>query len=217
VVTTSKVRKMVGSNVRHFRLTTMNLPEMVGWYARLFGLAAAHSSSTTGGSQSASGLTAAWSSNDASDPRVTIVSLSATSAATQPSDRGRVQSVTFECATLDELLAAYVRVKGLGLEPFLAVDQGPSTVFYYEDPDHNLVELRFGSLGRWPQSCDNTPTSPKSRAQLPGTRIDPEKMIAARARGMSIAEIHRSACVGEVASWLPVNPSYEQLNPVLAE
>jgi catechol-2,3-dioxygenase len=38
-------------------------------------------------------------------------------------------------------LDAYTRLKKMRIEPVIPVDHGPTTSFYYEDPDRNSVEL----------------------------------------------------------------------------
>lgn len=173
---------MIRSTVRHFRLTTTNLSAMVGWYARVFGMAPTHSSPPPAGAQATSRLVAAWSSNDLVNPRITILSLSGQTVGPPPLHRPPPQHVPFECATLDDLLAAYVRLKGLGIEPVLTAHHGAGAAFYYEDPDQNVVELKLDILG--------TGASPL------GMRVDPEMMIAVCAAGMSVAELHQHAYAG---------------------
>jgi hypothetical protein len=36
--------------------------------------------------------------------------------------------------TVDDILATYARLKGLGIEPVLTAHHRASTAFYYEDP-----------------------------------------------------------------------------------
>jgi catechol 2,3-dioxygenase len=42
----------------------------------------------------------------------------------------RVQHVAFEYETLDDLLGTYAQLKGLGIVPVLAADEGSQTSFY---------------------------------------------------------------------------------------
>jgi catechol 2,3-dioxygenase len=103
------------------------------------------------------------------------------------------------CATLDDLLTAYGRLKGFGIEPVLTLDDGRSTAFYYDDPDHNRVELTVGNLVCAKYSSEFAHFSLEPGKKRLGAHVDPEKMIAARAAGMSVGELHRRACAGELA------------------
>ena len=52
-----------------------------------------------------------------------------------------------EYRRLDDLLGSYVRLKGLGILPAYALDEGFQAAFYYEDPDRNIVELNMNYYG----------------------------------------------------------------------
>jgi catechol 2,3-dioxygenase len=174
---------MIRSSLQHVRLATMNLPAMVGWYARIYGMAPARSP-TPIGTQAASRLTAAWSSNDRANPRITILSLSGVTVEPRQSERQHSKRITFECATLDDLLAAYLRLKRLDIEPLLTLHFGASIAFFYEDPDSNSVELRL-------QNPVPSHQLHRSGTQPLAKYVDPEKMPAARAVGRSIAELQQ--------------------------
>ena len=175
---------MIRSTVQHVRLTTMNLAAMIGWYARVFGMMSSQSSSTPG--EAASRLIAAWSSNDVANPRITLLSVSGLAVESPQSHPQQPQNVRFECATLDDLLGAYLRLRRLGIDPVVAAYNGTSTTFYYEDPDQNVVEL-------------TVERSHQSGSQPLRMYVDPEKLLAGRAAGMSDAEVHQHAYSGEFA------------------
>ena len=137
-------------------------------------------------------MIAAWSSNDPANPRITILSLSGLAGEPWPVRYQPPQHIPFVCATLDQLLAAYARLKGVGIEPILTLHLGAESAFYYEDPDHNVVELKLDILNPSQRSSDN----PRPAAKW-GIHVDPEQMIAARAAGMSVAELHQHAYAGE--------------------
>ena len=186
---------MIRSTVRQFRLATRNLPAMVRWYARVFGMAPRPSTTASRENLATSRFVAAWSSNHLANPRVTILSLSGLTMEAQQGLRER-QHIIFECSTLDDLLAAYVRLKGLGIEPVHSVHHGAGATFYYEDPDQNVVELTLDLTNS--QHSEGEAHTWDSPEDLPlGTHVDPEKMIAAREAGMSVAEVHEHAYAGE--------------------
>lgn len=74
------------------------------------------------------------------------------------------ETVAFEYPTVDDLLASYTRLKNLGIVPVLTTDTGPTTAFYYEDPDGNSVELLEAS-------CCGT----SARGLLPAARRGPSR------------------------------------------
>ena len=107
-----------------------------------------------------------------------------------------MQHVAFEHEALDDLLAAYVRLKKEKIVPVMAMDEGVHICLYYQDPDHNNVELNAG----------NYPDQKSALAHLknppPGPRrafVDPEKLIAAHQFGASPWQIHERAMSGEFA------------------
>jgi catechol 2,3-dioxygenase len=44
-------------------------------------------------------------------------------------------------------ICSNTQLKGLGIEPVLSTDHGATTLFYYEDPDRNSVELTVDNFG----------------------------------------------------------------------
>jgi catechol 2,3-dioxygenase-like lactoylglutathione lyase family enzyme len=202
---------MIRPSVDHFRLTTANLPAMVGWYARLFGMVPTHPPATPGTARSDSGLIAAWGSNHQAKPRIAILSLSGQTVERQPRVPQPPRHITFECATLDDLLAAYVRLKGLGIEPTLGVHRGVSTALYYNDPDHNSVELTVDHSTGPARMTDTRSWSAESVARSMGAAVDPEQLLAARVAGMSIDEVHHRAHAGE---FLPCSHVAQELSHV---
>ena len=128
---------MIHSTLRHYRLTTSNLPAMVDWYARIFGMVPNRRSAMRSGAQTDKGLIAAWGTNSNPNSRLTVLAICRLAVERQQ----KHQHITFDCATIDDLKAAYVRLKNQGIEPVHAVYGVGTTAFYYDDPDHNRVEL----------------------------------------------------------------------------
>jgi hypothetical protein len=69
--------------------------------------------------------------------------------------------------------------------------------FYYVDPDGNAVELQCDVFGDWAQSNEFMRTSPQFAADPIGTLVDPDRVLAARDRGATAAELHQRAYSGE--------------------
>jgi catechol 2,3-dioxygenase-like lactoylglutathione lyase family enzyme len=191
---------IIRPTLHHFGLTTANLEAMVDWYANVLGMEANKRSSTPVGAQSVSRWRIAWVSNDQASHRIAIMALPGLTDDAQRSRHKGFHHVAFEYASLDDLLVTHARLKGLGIEPVRAADHGAITSFYYEDPDRNSIELMVENVGAGEQSGALMQTSPAFATNAMGTDVDPEQMIAARAAGMSVAEIHERAYAGEFCS-----------------
>jgi catechol-2,3-dioxygenase len=193
-------RTIARPTLHHFGLTTANLEVMVDWYAKVLGMKPNHLSSTPSGARPTSRWKTAWVSNDEGNHRIAIMALPGLSEDGQKSRHKGLHHVAFEYATLDDLLATYARLKNLGIEPVLAADHGATTSFYYEDPDCNSIELLVDNFGDPELSSAFMRTSPEFATNPMGTDVDPEQMIAARAEGKSVAEIHERGYSGEFCS-----------------
>ncbi len=127
--------------------------------------------------------------------------------ATDPDKRRhtRVQHVAFEYETLDDLLGTFARLKGLGIVPVMAADEGSQTSFYYLDPEQNSVELNVNNYGNEWTATEHMKTASVGS----GPRrvfVDPDKMIAARKAGASPWEVHERGFAGEFAPAKPYDP-----------
>lgn len=98
--------------------------------------------------------------------------------------------VAFTYGGLRDLFATYTRLKSAGIVPWRAINHGPTTSFYYRDPDANDVELqvdRFADLRdaqSWMQG--------EAFARNPiGIEFDADAMIARLAAGEAEATLMR--------------------------
>ena len=201
----SASREIVRPTLHHFGLTTANLEAMVDWYGKVLGMRPNHVTSKPAGEKSPPGVRVSWVSNDRANHRIAIVVLPGLADDPDRSRHKRLQHVAFEYPTVDDLLAAYSRLKGLGIEPVLTADHGASTAFYYEDPDRNGVELLADNFGDWDKSTEYLRSSPEFAANPMGAYVDPDAMIAARAAGASVEEVHRRVYGGEFPPAKPMD------------
>ena len=191
---------IVRPTLHHFGLTTANLETMVDWYAKVLGMAPNQVSRASAGAQAVSRWRTAWVSNDETNHRIAIMALPGLTDDAQRSRHKGFHHIAFEYPTLDDLLGTYARLKELGIVPVLAADHGATTSFYYEDPDRNRIELMVENFGDGEQLSTFEQTTPAFAANPAGTDVDPQQMIAARAAGMSVAELHERAYAGEFCS-----------------
>jgi catechol-2,3-dioxygenase len=190
-------RTIVRPSLHHFGLKTANLDAMVDWYAKVLGMKPNHRTSTPMGAQADSRWSIAWISNDDAHHRIAIMALHRLTDDEQRSRHKGLHHFAFEYPTLDDLLATYRRLMVLAIEPVRAADDGATTSFYYEDPDRNSIELMIDNFGDGRESSEFMRTSPAFANNPMGADVDPEQILAARAAGMSVAEIHERAYAGE--------------------
>jgi catechol-2,3-dioxygenase len=100
--------------------------------------------------------------------------------------------VGYEYNSLDELLHTYLRVKRAGIEPEWTVNHGPTLSFYYRDPDGNGIELQSDNCGHDSERWKEILEGPFQTNQM-GINVNPERMVAARAAGVSEEEIARDS------------------------
>jgi catechol 2,3-dioxygenase len=194
----------VHPKLQHYGLTTANLDAMVEWYRKVLGLKVNHRSDVPEGAQRRAPFSAvAFTSNDEVHHRVVFFEVPGVGADPDKGHHARVQHVAFEYQELDDLLGTYVRLKGLGILPVFAFDEGFQAAFYYQDRDRNLIELNVNYYGNdWTATEHMLASAPL--AQRPEiVPVDPEKMITARKAGASAWEVHKKAFAGEFP---PANP-----------
>lgn len=191
---------IVHPKLQHFGLTTSNLDAMVDWYRKVLGMGIHHRAALppiARGRAPFSG--AAFISNDEVHHRMVFFEVPGI---VPDPDRGRhprMQHVAFEVQNFDELLGTYARLKGLGILPVWAADHGMATAFYYQDPDHNIVEINVNVYGSEWTATEHMRTS----AVFARVFVDPDKMLAARKAGASPWELHERAMAGEFSPSKP--------------
>ena len=121
--------------LQHYGLTTANLDAMIDWYRKVVGITVNHRSAVPAGVQ---GGRRSRPSRSPAMTRPIIASSSSRypgiAADPDKSRHARVQHVAFEYQTLDDLLGTYVRLKGLGILPVFAFDEGFQAAVYYAGP-----------------------------------------------------------------------------------
>ncbi len=190
----SEKSSIIHPTLHHFGVTTTHLEEMVDWYTKVLGMTTNFQSMR--GEVGAS-VDIAFVSNDRAHHRMALVSWPGMREDGDTQPHAKLQHVAFEYATTDDLLNSWERLKGLEIEPVLTAGHGPTTAFYYQDPDGNSVELFVDNFGDWDKSTEYVRTSPEFHQNAMGTSIDSEQLMAARKAGATLAELHRRAYAGE--------------------
>jgi catechol 2,3-dioxygenase len=200
---------IVHPKLQHYGLTTANADAMIDWYRKVLGMTVNYRFAAPAGAQRGQNgppFSAAFVSNDEVHHRVVFFEMSGLTADPDRSRHGRVQHVAFEYETLDDLLGTYVRLKGEGILPVMAVDEGLQTGFYYADPDQNSVELNVNNYGNEWTATEHMKAASSSPERPRRVFLDPEKLLAARKAGASPWELHERAFAEEFAPEKPHNP-----------
>jgi len=198
---------IVHPRLQHIGMTTPNIDAMVKWYRTAVGMDLVHrtgSAANTG--KDAPALKAAWVTNDEQNHRLAFVELPGLIVDPERSHHQRLQHFAFEYGTLDELLGTYARLKAEGVLPVLCTDAGAQTAFYYEDPDHNSVELNVDNYGNSWTSGEHLRHSPQFAKNPMGHYVDPDKLLAAREAGATPSQLSERAWKDEFAPAKPYDP-----------
>lgn len=197
----------VHPKLHHYGLITADLDPMVEWYRKALGMTVNHRSKiptiarVTHQGPPFSAL--AFISNDEMDHRIVFFEIPKASADPNRLQHTGLQHVAFECATVDDLLGTYVRLKKAGIPLRWAADHGPGISLYYQDPDRNSVEMFCYNFG---SPWTATEYLREGEAGRPA-QVDPDKMVEARKAGASPWDLHQRAQAGEFAPAKAYDPA----------
>jgi catechol 2,3-dioxygenase len=197
----------VHPKLHHYGLITANLDPMVDWYRKALGMTVNHRSKiptiarVTHQGPPFSAL--AFISNDEMDHRIVFFEIPKASADPNRLQHTGLQHVAFECATVDDLLGTYVRLKNAGIPLRWAADHGPGISLYYQDPDRNVVEMFCYNFG---SPWTATEYLREGEAGRPA-QVDPDKLVEARKAGASPWDLHQRAQAGEFAPAKAYDPA----------
>lgn len=93
----------------------------------------------------------------------------------QPSGDPGLHHMQLRNASIKVLCERYRRLRRDGVTPHRAMDHGPSTSFYYRDPDHNIVEIAASNF----ESSEQMLASFASASYLSnpaGNAVDPDNL-----------------------------------------
>ena len=194
----------VHPKLQHYGLTAANLDAMTDWYGKVLGMTVNHRAAVPPEAQDRAPFSAfAFLSNDQLDHRLVLFEVRGAFVDPDRRHHTGLQHVAFECATLDDLLGTYVRLKNLDVLPQSAADHGVGISLYYVDPEQNRVEI---NASNYSDAWTATEHLRVSRG-MTMAHVDPEKMVAARKAGASPWELHERAVAGEFSPAKPHDPS----------
>ena len=179
----------------HFNLKTTRLQEMVDYYRILVGAEVVHQDEI-----------GAWLSNDQANHRIALLAFPNLTDDPDKDNHTGLHHSAFEYSSFEDLNASYLRLKQAGVVPALCLDHGMTLSYYYADPDGNNIELQVDVFGDWATSTEWMRTSQEFKANPIGHLVDPDRIAADHADGLSFEEIHAKAIAG---GYTPEQPTVE--------
>ncbi|TML99565.1 MAG: extradiol dioxygenase [Actinobacteria bacterium] len=141
----------------------------------------------------------AWISNDEANHRIALLAFPGFTDDPEKETRAGLHHTAFEYAAFEDLNASYLRLKADGIVPAFCLDHGMTFSYYYRDPDGNHVELQVDNFGDWSKSSAWMRDSLEFQEDPLGKFVDPDRVAAAFADGVSFDAIHARAMAGELA------------------
>jgi catechol 2,3-dioxygenase len=181
-------RNVIHPRFHHLNLKTTRLQEMIEYYSTVVGAEVIH--------QDAVG---AWLSNDDANHRIALLAFPNFTDDPEKETHTGLHHSAFEYDSFDELNTSYLRLKEAGIEPVFCIDHGMTLSYYYTDPDGNNIELQVDCFGDWAKSTEWMRTSEEFEANPIGQFVDPDRVAADHAEGVSFDDIHAKAMAGVYA------------------
>ena len=179
---------MIRPKFHHVNLKTTRLQEMIDYYGTLVGAEVIFQNEL-----------GAWLSNDDANHRIALLAFPNFADDPEKDTRTGMHHSAFEYESFEDLNASYLRLKEAGILPALCLDHGMTLSYYYADPDGNNIELQVDAFGDWSRSKEWVRTSDEFAANPIGVFVDPERIAADAADGLTFAEIHAKALAGDYA------------------
>ncbi|WP_431875812.1 VOC family protein [Amycolatopsis sacchari] len=182
--TSRPANDMAPDFLAHWVVKTARREEMITWYRKVFGARVVHRDRRI-----------AFLSWDHEHHRLALITVPRILRYLFPLARLRrkvygIDHLAVQFASLESLVTTYERLKRVGIRPVWAINHGPTTSLYYEDPDGIRLEFQV----------DNFPTaeataayfaSEKFAANPIGTEFDPDYLLERLRRGDDPAELLR--------------------------
>lgn len=114
--------------------------------------------------------------------------------------------MAFSFNTLKDLMLAYRQRKARGIKPIWAVNHGPTTSLYYQDPDGNQIETQVDNF-ETVAAANEFMNSPEFAENPIGVDFDPEDLIRRLENGEDEGSIRKRRRIGPRGlGGLPVPP-----------
>lgn len=166
----------------HFVVKTARAQEMIDWYRTVFGAKVVHE-----------GRQIAFLSWDEESHRLALAKLPRFVRYLFPFSRVRrkvygIDHVSFTYHSVERLLRNYERLKNEGILPVWAINHGPTTSLYYEDPEGIRLEFQAENFATGRATAQFL-SSGDFAANPIGVEIDPDYLLERLDAGEDPAEL----------------------------
>lgn len=166
----------------HFVVKTARAQEMIDWYGAVFGARVVHD-----------GRQVAFLSWDGESHRLALVKLPRFVRYVFPFSRIRrktygIDHLAFTYHSLERLLRNYERLKREGIRPVWAINHGPTTSLYYEDPEGIRLEFQAENFATGEATAQFLNSSDFAANPI-GVDIDPDYLLERFAGGVDPADL----------------------------
>jgi catechol-2,3-dioxygenase len=163
------------TKLAHIVRRTGRFDEMIRWYETVFGAEVVHSDGML-----------AFLTYDDEHHRFAIAQIPGLP--DQAEMAAGTDHVAFTYADLGDLLYTYERLAAAGIEPYWSINHGPTTSFYYKDPDCNRVELQVDNFAT-AEECNRWMRSGDFSKNPIGVVFDPKSLVARYRAGEAVASL----------------------------
>ena len=167
--------RVATARLAHFVRKTSRFGEMLEWYQNVLEAEIVYSNEML-----------AFLTYDDEHHRVAIIAIPGL--VDPPPNSAGTDHIAFTYASLDELLHTYKRLKEAGIEPFWAINHGPTTSLYYKDPDGNSIETQIDNFATL-EDIDEWFRGGAFQENPIGVVFDPDELVARHAAGVPFREL----------------------------
>ena len=159
----------------HVVLRVSDLAASVGWYQQLIG------ADTVFGNDFVNFLT-----YDDEHHRIALIQTPVKELS--PPGAPGLDHFAYTFNSMGALLSTYRRLERLGIQPVWCINHGPTTSFYYADPDSNRVELQYDNFPEVAELAAFLSSGAFKKNPI-GVEFDAEKLVARYENGDSLEEL----------------------------
>lgn len=103
-----------------------------------------------------------------------------------------IDHLAFTFVSVEKLLLTYERLKGVGIEPVWAINHGPTTSLYYEDPEGIRLEFQTENFPTAQQTADYFNSREFDNNPI-GVDIDPDYLLEQLRAGVDLINLAKGA------------------------
>jgi len=170
------------AHLAHWVVKTSRVREMIDWYGLVFGARVVHEDDSI-----------AFLTWDEESHRLALIKVPGPVRFAFPLAKLRrkvygVDHLAFTFDSLATLLAKWEELRANGIEPVWAINHGPTTSIYYEDPDGIRLEFQVENFETTQQTADYFGTDEFAQNPI-GVNIDPSYLLEQLRAGVPVSKL----------------------------